>query len=59
MYYLHESRCHFQFMRRLSILSAGPAGVGEPAPHNPLKNASQTGYRFNNETQLNSISCPA
>lgn len=31
MYYLHESSCHFQFMRELSIQSTGLAGVREPA----------------------------
>lgn len=27
MYYLHESSCHFQFMRQFSIQSTGLAGV--------------------------------
>lgn len=37
MYYLHESSCRFQFMRRLSIHSTVLAGEGELAPRSPLK----------------------
>lgn len=42
MYYLHESSCHLQFMRELSIQSTGLAGVGSTVNLFGVKASSNT-----------------
>lgn len=42
MYYLHESSCHFQFMRELSIQGTGLAGVWSQQKMFAMKGSSQT-----------------
>lgn len=42
MYYLHESSCHLQFMRELSIQSTGLAGVGSTVNLFRVKASSNT-----------------